>query len=227
MKSRNAVVGMQVQVKRNCHGHSNEVVTGGLICTVSRIGCLFGSGYELRLTHPDIDLGFAWVNASDVRQYKEEVPVVQVPEEPQDDIKVGDSVLVGAEGAGNGYVLKEYAGLVCLVVGTYPHDDRVAISHPSVMHNKPYTSCKKYLTKVTPKPKTLTLQDVQVGDWVVYSGVSPNLVKGVAYEVVGFTTWGSLLINNPSWGQAKRIKGYAVKPCWFNKILIEVNNATS
>ena len=69
MKVQNAVVGMEVQVKRDCHGHSDEFIKKGLVCTVSRIDDEFESDYELRLEHPDIDEGFAWVNASDVRRY--------------------------------------------------------------------------------------------------------------------------------------------------------------
>lgn len=69
MKVQNAVVGMEVQVKRNCRGHSDELIKEGLVCTVSRIDDEFESDYELRLEHPDIDEGFAWVNASDVRRY--------------------------------------------------------------------------------------------------------------------------------------------------------------
>ena len=68
MKVRNAGVGMKVQVKHNCQGHSDEFIKGGLVCTVDRV---MGDDYELRLLNPDIDGGFAWVNASDVRRYTE------------------------------------------------------------------------------------------------------------------------------------------------------------
>ena len=66
MKVHNAVVGMEVQVKRDCRGHSDEFIKGGLVCTVDKV---MGDAYELRLRNPDIDMGFAWVNASDVRRY--------------------------------------------------------------------------------------------------------------------------------------------------------------
>lgn len=240
MKKRNAVVGMKVQVKRDCCGHSDELIKGGLVCIIGRIDSV-SDDYELRLEHPDIDGGWAWVNASDVRRYIEPTespepviepePVVEpdepltkgtrvqvkstlvgewgerlqegdvyilqddedtsydgtrrrinvravagssawstqpkyfdvlpdeVPEEPQDDIKVGDSVLVGAEGAGNNYVLKGYAGLVCSVVDTSYRDDCVEISHPDVMSGLSYTSRKEYLTKVTSEP-TLEYGDI-------------------------------------------------------------------
>ena len=301
MKLHNAVVGMEVQVKRACHGFSNEFIRKGLICAISQIDAHSSElGYELRLMHPDIDRGYAWVNASDVRQYKEEVPVVQVPEEPlklltkgtrvqvkntlegeyceklqegdiyilqydedvssdglyrrigvkavdaptfwstqskyfevlpdevpeepQDDIKVGDSVLVGAEGAGNSFVLKEYAGLVCSVVGTSHSADCVKISHPSVMGGNRYTSLKKHLTKVTPKPKALTLQDIQVGGWVVCSDDRYGLTKGVAYEVLGVHSDDGLYVSNPE--HEVWVTGYATRVQYFNKVLREVNDAT-
>ena len=66
MKVQNAVVGAEVQVKHNCRGHSDEFIKEGLVCTVDKV---MGDGYELRLLNPDIDMGFAWVNASDVRRY--------------------------------------------------------------------------------------------------------------------------------------------------------------
>lgn len=69
MKVHNAVVGMGVQVKRNCRGHADEFIKKGLVCTITRIDNQFQSDYELRLKHPDIDDGYAWVNASDVRRY--------------------------------------------------------------------------------------------------------------------------------------------------------------
>lgn len=301
MKVHNAVVGMQVQAKRDCHGYADEFIREGLICTISRIDNLTSElGYELKLEHPTIDRGYAWVNASDVRRYKEEAPVLRVPEEPlkfltkgtrvqvkstlvgewcedlqqgdiyilqddedtsydgnhrridvkavdgpsswstqpkyfdvlpdgvpeepQDDIKVGDSVLVGAEGAGNGYVIKAYAGLVCSVVGTSHRDDCVEISHPNVMHGTPYTSRKKYLTKVTPKPKALTLQEIQVGDWVVCSDDRYGLTKGVAYEVLSVHSDNGLYVSNPE--HEVWVTGYATRVHYFNKVLREVNYAT-
>ena len=69
MKVQNAVVGTEVQVKRDCRGHSDEFIKKGLVCTVSRIDDSYMADYELRLVNPDIDMGHAWVNASDVRRY--------------------------------------------------------------------------------------------------------------------------------------------------------------
>ena len=304
MKLHNAVVGMKVQAKRACHGYMDEFIREGLICTINQIDKHASElGYELRLMHPDIDRGYAWVNASDVRRYKEEVPVLQVPEEPlkfltkgtrvqvkntlegqwceklqegdiyilqddesvssdglyrrinvkavdaptfwctqpeyfevlpdevpeepQDDIKVGDSVLVGAEGAGNNCVLKEYAGLVCSVVDASRRDGCVEISHPSVMGGNKYTSRKKYLTKVTPKPKpkTLTLQDIRVGDWVVCSDDRYGLTKGVAYEVLRVHSDDGLYVSNPE--HEVWVTGYATRVHYFNKVLREINDAAS
>lgn len=218
MKVHNAVIGMKVQVKRDCRGYCGEFIKKGLVCSIKWVDVEDGEGYELSLVHPDIDDRFAWVNASDVRRYTKpaepltkgtrvkvkstlvgkwgeklqegDIYILQgdedisfdgahrridvkavngssswstqpkyfnvlpdeVPDEPQDDIQVGDSVLVGTEGAGNQLVLKEYTGLVCSVVDTSHRDDCVEILHPSVNRGVRYTSLKKYLTKVTPKP---------------------------------------------------------------------------
>ena len=83
MKVHNAVVGMEVQVKRNCRGHSDEFIKKGLVCTISRIDDSNMAEYELRLEHPDIDDGYAWVNASDVRRYIKptESPFVVEPDD--------------------------------------------------------------------------------------------------------------------------------------------------
>lgn len=155
MKVHNAIVGMEVQVKHDCRGHVEEFIKGGLVCTVSRIDDGYMADYELRLEHPSIDDGYAWVNASDVRKYIKPTelpePVVE-PDEPQDGIKVGDSVLVGAEGAGLGWVLEEYAGLTCLVTSPHRREDCMYITHPNVRDGSSYASLKKYLTKVTPEP---------------------------------------------------------------------------
>lgn len=68
MKLSNAVGGTEVQVKHDCRGYADEFIKEGLVCNVSRIDYI-SDDYELRLKHPDIDGGFAWVNASDVRKY--------------------------------------------------------------------------------------------------------------------------------------------------------------
>ena len=166
MKVRNAVVGMEVQVKRDCRGHDDEFIKEGFVCPIKWIDVEDDEGYELCLVHHDIDGGLAWVNASDVRRYKEEVPVLQVPEEPL-----------------------------------------------------------KYLTKVNPKPKALTLQDIQVGDWVVCSDDRYGLIKGVAYEVLSVRSADGLYVSNPE--REVWVTGYATRVGFFNKVLREVNYAAS
>ena len=200
MKVSNAVIGDKVQIKHDCVGHSGEFIKKGLVCTVSRIS---GSDYELRLEHPDIDCGFAWVNASDCRKYTEvteEEPIEPTPEpvgESEEapvlthhEYKVGDKVLVGAEGAGNNYVLKEYANLVCTIteVNVFGNVNLVEIQHPNVMSGQSYTSKLEYLAPHAEPTPELTCADVQVGDWLVATDVDTNLVAGVAYRVVGFST---------------------------------------
>ena len=224
MKVHNAVIGMEVQVKHDCRGYADEFIEEGLVCNVSRIDYI-SDAYELRLEHPDIDKGFAWVNASDVRRYKEEVPEVQVPEEPQEVIQVGDSVLVGAEGAGYGCMVREYAGLTCAVVDTSFHTDCMMIAHPDVMWGQSYTSRKKYLTKVIPKPVRTDLSSLRVGDYIVANGTDPHLQEGVAYRVVQEGATFPLIAlhhsENADWRE-----GYCVISRNVAKILREVNDAT-
>ena len=296
MKVRNAVVGMKVQVKHDCRGYDGEFIKEGLVCNVSRIDYI-SDDYELRLLNPDIDDGFAWVNASDVRRYTEptespepdepltkgtkvrvkstvvgewgeelqegDVYILQddedishdgahrriavkvvagssawstqpkyfdvlpdeVPEEPQDDIQVGDSVLVGAEGAGNYNVLKEYAGRVCLVVDTSHRDDCVEISHPHVMGGTSYTSRKKYLTKVGTKPVRPNLSSLRVGDYIVANDTDPHLQEGVAYRVVQAGAIYPMIALHHSENAVWR-EGYCVINRNVAKILREVNDAT-
>lgn len=299
MKVHNAVIGMKVQVKRDCCGHSDEPIKKGLVCTISRVDNV-GADYELRLEHLDIEGGWAWVNASDVRRYikpttspfvvepaepltrgtrvqvksslvgkwgerlqEGDIYILQcderthdgtdrridvkavagasvwctqpkyfvvlpdeVPEEPQDDIKVGDSVLVGAEGAGNGLVRKEYAGLVCTVVDKSHRDDCVEISHPDVLGGRRYTSRKKYLTKVNPKPVRPDLSTLRVGDYIVANDTDPHLQEGVAYRVVQAGAIFPMIAlhhsENADWRE-----GYCVIDRNVAKILREVNSATS
>ena len=92
MKVHNAVIGMEVQVKRNCRGHSDEFIKKGLVCTVSRIDDSYMAEYELRLKHPDIDMGFAWVNASDVRRYIKPTEAPEPIVEPDEPLTKGSRV---------------------------------------------------------------------------------------------------------------------------------------
>lgn len=219
MKVSNAVVGGKVQIKRDCVGHSGESISKGLVCTVSRI---MGSAYELRLKTPDIDGGFAWVNASDCRKYNEvteEAPVL-TPHE----YKVGDKVLVGAEGAGHMLVLKEYANLVCTIAEQPPRAHGcVELVHPDVQSGRAYTSKVQYITPYKEEPTgELTCADVQVGDWLVFNEVVRDLQVGVAYKVVGVHGGDSITIANhtsdiPAWQS-----GYWTRTGCFNKVLREV-----
>lgn len=86
MKVHNAVVGMEVQVKRDCRGYCGEFIKEGLVCSIKWVDVEDGEGYELSLVHPDIDDGFAWVNASDVRKY------IKPTESPEPVIVGGDIV---------------------------------------------------------------------------------------------------------------------------------------
>lgn len=85
MKVQNAVIGMEVQVKRDCRGHSDEFIKEGLVCTVDKV---MGDNYELRLLNPDIDGGFAWVNASDVRRYIKPTASPEPSVEPDDIVEL-------------------------------------------------------------------------------------------------------------------------------------------
>ena len=91
MKVRNAVVGMEVQVKRDCCGYGGEFIKGGLVCNVSRIDYI-SDDYELRLEHPDIDDGFAWANASDVRRYIKPTEAPEPAVEPDEPLTKGSRV---------------------------------------------------------------------------------------------------------------------------------------
>lgn len=301
MKVHNAVVGMEVQVKRDCRGHSDEFIKGGLVCTVSRIDDSYFADYELNLKHPSIDCGHAWVNASDVRRYikptESPEPVVEpqepltkgtrvqvkstivgkwaeqlhegdvyiltgdedvssdgtrrsisvraavgaarwstqpkyfdvlpdgVPDEPQDDIRVGDTVLVGAEGAGLGLVLKDYAGLTCLVTSPHRRADCMYITHPDVREGRPYASRTKYLTKVTPKPVLKDLSSLRVGDYIVANDTDPHLQEGVAYRVVkASASFPEVALHHSE--NAEWRKGYCVISLNVAKILREVDDAT-
>lgn len=226
MKVQNAVVGMEVQVKRNCRGHSDEFIKKGLVCTVSRIDDSYGEAtYQLRLLNPDIDDGYAWVNASDVRRYIKptESPEPDVePDEPQEDIQVGDSVLVGAEGAGCIIVDEEYAGLVCTIHRNPMDGESVFIKHPDVREGRPYRAYKKYLTKVTPR---IDLSSLRVGDYIVANDTDPHLQEGVAYRVVQEGATFPMVALHHSEKESWR-EGYCVIDRNVAKILREVNDAT-
>lgn len=234
MKVSNAVIGGKVQIKRDCTGNSDEFIKGGLVCTVSRIQ---GSAYELRLKNPNIEDGYAWVNASDCRKYKEAVeeePTEPTPEPVEEseegsvltphEYRVGDKVLVGAEGAGNNLVHKEYANLVCTIeeVKVFGDVNLVEMYHPNVMGGHSYTSKVQYITPYKEPTPELTCADVQVGDWLVFNEGDRYLQVGTAYQVVEVREEDSIVIANhtsttPTWQS-----GYWTRTGHFNKVLREV-----
>lgn len=132
MKVSNAVVGGKVQIKRACVGNSGERISKGLVCTVSRIDDAPYTDYELRLVHPEIKDGYAWVNASDCRKYKEvteEDPIEPTPEPELTcaDVQVGDW-LVYNEGdileEGTAYQVVEVREVDSIVIENYTSTDR-------------------------------------------------------------------------------------------------------
>ena len=150
MKVSNAVVGGKVQIKRDCVGYDDEDVSKGLVCTVSHI---VGSDYELRLEHPDIEDGYAWVNASDCRKYKEvteEEPTEPTPELTYADVQVGDWLVYN-----EGDILEE--GTAYKVVGVHGGDSIVIANHTSdtlVWQSRYWTRTgyfNKVLREVTPR----------------------------------------------------------------------------
>lgn len=134
--------------------------------------------------------------------------------------KVGDEVLVGADGAGYGFIKSEYASKVCTVEAITSDAASVYISHPDVHSGSSYRSHIKHLTKHVPTTKGLTLDDVKIGDYVVYNADSDDgLVKGVAYPVVAFSSYGSLVITNLTSTNPKWQGAYYIQPSYFNKVL--------
>ena len=236
MKVSNAVVGGKVQIKRACTGHSGESISKGLVCTVSRIDDSYMSDYELRLKNPDIEDGYAWVNASDCRKYKEAVeeeptePTTEPVEESEEgsvltphEYKVGDKVLVGAEGAGHMLVLKEYANLVCTIAEQPPRAHGcVELIHPDVQSGRAYTSKVQYITPHKEPEPELTCTDVQVGDWLVFNEGDRCLQVGVAYRVVGVHGGDSIRIANHTSDIPEWQSGYWTRTAYFNKVLREV-----
>lgn len=156
MKHSNLVVGEKVQVKRTHVCSRGDTYKAGKVYTVYRID----DDGEFWMQYDD-SIGGKGINVPEnFRKYKE-------PEqEPQQEVayqyKVGDKVVVGAEGAGYGCVLPDYAGKVCTVVGVRVHGtiNLVMITHPDVMNGSVYTSMLKYLTPHKPEPEPLKVGDI-------------------------------------------------------------------
>lgn len=229
MKVHNAVVGTQVQVKRNCHGCSGEFIKGGLVCNVSRIDYI-SDNYELRLEHPDIDGGFDWVNASDVRRYIKPTkspfvvePVVKLTKGTRLQVK---STVVGEWcerlQEGDIYILQGNED-----VATDGTSRRIEVS--AVGGGSSWSTQPKYFDvlpdEVAPKPVRPNLSTLRVGDYIVANDTDPHLQEGVAYRVVKEgATYPEVALHhsdNTVWR-----KGYCIIGRNVAKILREVNDAT-
>ena len=226
MKVHNAVVGMEVQVKHDCRGYSDEFIKEGLVCTVDEVR---GDNYELRLLNPDIDGGFAWVNASDVRRYIKPTkapfdvaPVVE-PDEPLTKgtrVQV-KSTLVGKWGEklqeGDVYILQGDEDISS--DGAHRRIDVKAVAGSSYWCTQP-----KYFN-VLPKPVLKDLSSLRVGDYIVANDTDPHLQEGVAYRVVQegatFPTVALHHSEHESWRE-----GYCIIQRNVAKVLREVNDAT-
>lgn len=141
MKHSNLVEGQKVQAKHTHHDRTRPQLelAEGAVFTVEYVFNNPNTGFRLSGATLHGEDGYG--NAENFRKYVEVVDVPTV-------YKVGDTVLVGAEGAGSGWVLPEYAGKVCTItkVDMYSHRELVEISHPDVMDGESYTSKVEYLT---------------------------------------------------------------------------------
>lgn len=226
MKVHNAVVGMEVQVKHDCRGYSDEFIKEGLVCTVDEVR---GDNYELRLLNPDIDGGFAWVNASDVRKYIKPTkapfdvaPVVE-PDEP---LTKGTRVqvkrtLVGKWGEklqeGDVYILQGDEDIS--FDGAHHRIDVKAVAGSSYWCTQP-----KYFN-VLPKPVLKDLSSLRVGDYIVANDTDTHLQEGVAYRVVQEgATFPRVALHHSE--QESWREGYCIIPRNVAKILREVDDAT-
>lgn len=219
MKLSNCVVGQVIEAKRNVRGHSNERIPKGLQVKVDHV-CTYDY-YPLRVKHPGIDCGFAWVNPADFRKVVQEVqPDDAVPADVQKGTKVvcirdfveprfGDTFTVGVV-----YEVRQ-DGL--------DHDGELRLKHPSLDcghgYGKPqnFRLYKEPQEAVVPKKPVLTeectKQNLQVGDTVLVgtNGAGYNLVlpeyAGLTCEVTHVHFDGSVDINHPDvpqWGNGYR-----------------------
>ena len=158
MKLSNCVVGQVVEAKRDTRGHSNERISKGLRVTLDLVTTDYT--YPVRVRHSDIDCGFAWVDPADFRKVKE-VAVEEPAEKPTEHVyKVGDEVLVGAEGAGYGHVDPELANKVCTVTAVLKDERLLMIAHPEVTSKSGYKTYPRY---VKPYVEGKAAQEFQEG----------------------------------------------------------------
>lgn len=146
MKHSNLVVGEKVQAKRTHTDPSRPALTlaGGAVFTVEYVFCDPDTGF--RLSGETLGAKFGYGVAENFRKYKE--PEQEPQQEVAHQYKVGDKVVVGAEGAGYREVLPEYADKVCTIteVDVFGQSKLVKITHPDVIGGYSYTSKVKYLT---------------------------------------------------------------------------------
>lgn len=152
MKYKNLVVGEQVQVK---HTHTEEYCQDdfkeGQVFEVLRVD----ADGVFKVEGEQFGLGIGYGRPENFRKYKD-------PQQEPEQYKVGDKVLVGAEGAGNNHVLKDYAGRVCTIteVDVFGQSKLVEITHPDVMDGHSYTSKVKYLTPHVEESEPLKVGDI-------------------------------------------------------------------
>lgn len=231
MKAHNAVVGMEVQVKRDCRGNSDEFIKGGLVCTVSRIDDSHMAEYELRLKHPDIDDGFAWVNASDVRRYNKPTDAPEPVVEPTEPLTKGTKVRVKSTVVGEWWERLQEGDIYILQgdedVATDGKSRRIEVS--AVGGGSSWSTQPKYFDvlpdEVEPKPVRPNLSTLRVGDYIVANDTDPHLQEGVAYRVVQEGATFPMVALHHSENANWRI-GYCVIDRNVAKILREVNDAT-
>lgn len=71
MKLSNCVVGQVIEAKRDVVGLSNERIHKGMQVTVGILDDC--ATYNLRIQHPSLECGYAWVSSTDFRKVKEAV----------------------------------------------------------------------------------------------------------------------------------------------------------
>lgn len=197
MKYKNLVVGEKVQVK---HTHTEpscrDDFKEGQVFEVLRID----ADGMFKVEGEQFGLGIGFGRPENFRKYKE-------PEQEPEQYKVGDKVLVGAEGAGNHHVLKDYAGRVCTIteVDVFGQSKLVEITHPDVMDGHSYTSKVKYLTPHVEESavpfKEGTIVELKE-DTVAKHGENVPFGLYVARGVVVIEGWTILYTKHGSFGRA-------------------------
>lgn len=204
MKYKNLVVGEQVQVKRtHTEDYCQDYFKKGQVFEVLRVD----SDGMFKVAGEQFDLDIGYGRPENFRKYKEPEHVQEAQQEVAHQYKVGDEVLVGAEGAGYGCVLPKYADKVCTVVGVRVHGEinLVSITHPDVRNGRKYTSMTKYLTPYKQEPdvpfKEGTIVELKE-DTVAQHGENVPFGLYVAHGVVATEGWTILYTNHGGLGRA-------------------------